>query len=67
MIEKARWAAAFQSWYNQTSLPEVRFALTLHAWTRYFFFCFYLKKQKKKKKKKKRRRGRKMQIFYSLI
>jgi hypothetical protein len=37
-IEKARRTAAFLSWYSQTSLPEVRFALTLHAWTRYFSF-----------------------------
>jgi hypothetical protein len=68
MIEKARWAAAFQSWYNQTSLPEVRFALTLHAWTRYFsfplyivFFVFLLFFQtiKKKKKKKKKKKGEK--------
>jgi len=38
MIEKARWAATFLSWYSQTSHLEVRFALTLHAWTRYFSF-----------------------------
>jgi hypothetical protein len=33
IIEKACRAAAFLSWYCQTSLSEVRFAFTLHAWT----------------------------------
>jgi hypothetical protein len=35
---KTRRAAAFLSWYR-SSLPEVRFAITLHAWTRFFFSC----------------------------
>jgi hypothetical protein len=44
MIEKARRVAAFLSWNHQTSLPGIKFALTLHTWTRFFFFscvaCF---------------------------
>jgi len=59
MIEKTRQAAAFLSWYRQISLPKVRFALTLHAWTKFFFFlcsmfllifCFCFQKKKKKKR-----------------
>jgi hypothetical protein len=50
MIEKARRAAAFLFWYSQTSLPEVRFVLILHAWTKLsfslckhvFFFFFFV-------------------------
>jgi hypothetical protein len=69
MIEKARKAAAFLFWYSQTSLPEVKFAIILHAWTKLssslckhvfcfstfilFIYLFFLKK----------RGGRKMQIF----
>jgi hypothetical protein len=45
MTEKACRAMAFLSWYSQTSLPEDRFALTLHAWTKLFFcvacFCCF--------------------------
>jgi len=46
MIEKARKAAAFLFWYCQTSLPEVKFAIILHAWTKLssslckHVFCF---------------------------
>jgi cbb3-type cytochrome oxidase subunit 3 len=57
MKEKARRAAAFLFWYSQTSLLEVRFALTLHAWTTLspflcsmLFFYFYLQPKKKKKR-----------------
>jgi hypothetical protein len=54
MIEKAHRAAAFLSWYRQTSLHEVRFALTLHTWTKFFFlflcsmflFCFHFQQKK---------------------
>jgi hypothetical protein len=48
MIEKARRVAAFLFWYSQTSLPEVKFVLILHAWTKlssslckHFFFPFF--------------------------
>jgi hypothetical protein len=68
MIEKARRASTFLSWYHQISLPEVKFPLTLHAWTRFFFlflcsmfllfFCFYFQQKKK---------ARKMQIFIPLF
>jgi hypothetical protein len=67
MIEKARQAAAFLFWCSQTSLPEVRFVLTLHAWTKLSFslsnhvFVFSLLLFSLKKKKK--GGGRKMQIF----
>jgi hypothetical protein len=56
MIEIARRAAAFLSWYYQSSLSEVRFAFTLHTWTMLFtvkHVFFFLKKK----------RGRKMQTF----
>jgi hypothetical protein len=36
MTDKVRRTTAFLSWYSQTSLLEVRFALTLHAWTALF-------------------------------
>jgi hypothetical protein len=41
MTDKVRRTTAFLSWYSQTSLLEVRFALTLHAWTKLFFFFFF--------------------------
>jgi len=40
MIEKARRAAAFLSWYNQTSLSEVRFALTYMFGLDFFSFHY---------------------------
>jgi hypothetical protein len=45
MAEKAYQATAFLSWYRSTSLPEVMFALTQHAWTD---CCSFKKKIKKK-------------------
>jgi hypothetical protein len=70
MIEKAHNAATFLSCYFQTSLPEVMFALTIHARRSlciYFhlacffsFFCFIYFQKKKKKKKK----GEKMRNFF---
>jgi len=64
MKEKARRAAAFLFWYSQTSLLEVRFALTLHAWTTLspFLFIFLFSTKKKKKKE-----GEKDADIYSLI
>jgi hypothetical protein len=66
MIEKARRVAAFLFWYSQTSLPEVKFVLILHAWTKlstsicnHFFFPFF----RFYFSKKKRGGGRKMQLF----
>jgi len=59
MIEIARRAAAFLSWYYQSSLSVVRFYFTLNTWTllftvkHVFFFFFFFKKK----------RGRKMQTF----
>jgi hypothetical protein len=38
MTEKALRVAAFLSWLFQTSLPKVRFALTLRARTRCYLF-----------------------------
>jgi len=72
MIEKARRATAFLSWYRQTSLPEDKFALVLHAWTRFFFSfsyaaCFCCFSTFILKNKKKRAGGRKMQIFIPLF
>jgi hypothetical protein len=73
MIEKARKAAAFLFWYSQTSLPEVKFAIILHAWTKLssslckhvfcfstfiLFIYFFLKKKK---------RGEKDADIYSLF
>jgi len=59
MIEKARRGAAFLVWYSQTSLPEVRFGLILHAWTKLSSSrCKHVLKKKKKKGG-----GRKMLIF----
>jgi hypothetical protein len=71
MIEKARQAAAFLFWCSQTSLPEVRFVLTLHAWTKLSFslsnhvFVFSLLLFSLKKKKK--GRGEKDADIYSLF
>jgi hypothetical protein len=57
MTEKAHQAAAFLSWYFQTSLSEVRFALTKHPrrclcicfhLTCFCYFSLTLKKQKNK-------------------
>jgi hypothetical protein len=52
ITEKACRVAAFLSWYRKTALPQVRFALTLHAWidcllfsTHVFFFFFFRKKK----------------------
>jgi hypothetical protein len=73
MTDKAHRAAAFLSWLFQTSFPEVKFDLTLHASTRCYFFSismsllvFYLFFFNIKKKKKKNG-GEDAEFLYFLL
>jgi len=67
MTDKAHRAAAFLSWLFQTSFPEVKFDLTLHASTRCYFFSISMYFFSTLKKKKKKNGGEDAEFLYFLL